>query len=124
MPEITTTDTTTEPSDMQTCIDLCLLCYRTCLGMATTVCLKEGGRHAEPSHISLMLGCAEICRTAAHFMIMEAKLHFKVCGTCAEVCEACAVSCQQVGDMDECVETCRRCADSCRRMALGTSAEI
>ena len=34
-----------------------------------------------------------------------------------EVCEECAKSCEQVGDMEECVETCRRCAECCRRMA-------
>lgn len=108
-----------EPVDMQACIEACLSCYRICLEAATTMCLERGGRHAGSGHISLMLGCAHMCRTAAEFMMMRAMLHHKVCGACAEVCEACAVSCQQVEDMDECMEACRNCATLCRRMALG-----
>jgi hypothetical protein len=34
--------------DMQTCIDECLQCYKTCLGMAMTHCLETGGKHVEP----------------------------------------------------------------------------
>ena len=113
-----------ERGNLQECIELCLQCYRTCLAMATNMCLEEGGRHAEPCHITLMLGCAEICRSSAHFMLMNAKLHHKVCGVCAEVCEACAVSCSQLNDMEECVEICRRCAASCRAMAFGATAEV
>lgn len=124
MPEIAPTHQSVQTTELQGCIDLCLLCYRTCLGMATKMCLEQGGRHAESTHISLMLGCAELCRTAAHFMIMESKLHHKVCAACADVCDACAVSCYQLNDMQECVDVCRRCANECRRMALGTSAEL
>lgn len=124
MPEISTTNANTTTVSLQCCIDSCLQCYRTCLSMATNMCLAEGGRHAGSAHISLMLGCAEICRTAAHFMIMESRLHQKICAVCADVCEACAVSCQQIGDMGECVEICRHCADNCRRMALGIAVEL
>ena len=119
----TLTNPAHEPADLQACIDLCLSCYRTCLEEATTHCLNEGGRHAEAGHVSLMLGCAEICRTAADFMLMRVKLHHKVCGVCAEICEACAVSCQQLDGMDACIDVCRRCASMCRRMAMGASAE-
>lgn len=122
MPKISTTNDTAV--SLQSCTDACLQCYRTCLGMATNMCLEEGGRHAGSAHIGLMLGCAEICRTAAHFMIMESRLHQKVCAVCADVCEACAVSCQQIGDMEECVEVCRHCADNCRRMALGIAVKL
>lgn len=111
-------------ADLQACIDLCLACYRSCLAEATQHCLKEGGRHAEADHVSLMLGCAQLCRTTAEFMLMQTKLHYKVCGACAEICEACAVSCQQLEGMGDCVDLCRRCAVECRRIALGTSAEV
>lgn len=102
---------------MQQCIDECLRCYQTCLGMAMTHCLEQGGKHVEPKHFRLMIDCSEICRTAAAFMLSGSHLHAKICGACAEVCDACAQSCEQVGDMDECVQACRRCAESCRRMA-------
>ncbi len=35
-------------SEMQSCIDECLRCYQTCLGMASNHCLPAGGKHVEP----------------------------------------------------------------------------
>jgi len=105
------------PSTMQACIEECLRCHRSCLQMATTHCLHLGGRHTEPAHLTLMLNCAELCLTAAHFMIAESALHAHVCAACAKVCSACADSCESVGDMDDCVQACRACADSCAAMA-------
>ena len=55
---------------MQACIDECLRCYQTCLGMASNHCLEVGGRHVEPAHFRLMLACAETCRTSAHLMLI------------------------------------------------------
>ena len=78
--------------EMRTCIEECLRCHATCLGMAMNHCPEQGGKHVEPSHMRLMLACAEIC-------------------------EECARSCEQVGGMEECVQACRRCAESCRKMA-------
>ena len=103
--------------EMQNCIEACLRCYQTCLGMTSMHCLPAGGKHVEPGHLRLMLGCAEICRTSAHFMLLGTPEHNNTCRTCAEVCEACAKSCEAIGDMQDCVETCRTCAESCRKMA-------
>ncbi len=103
--------------EMQSCIDECLRCYQTCLGMASNHCLPTGGKHVEPEHFRLMLACAEICRTSAHFMLLGTAHHKHTCAECADVCEDCARSCEQVGDMQACVEQCRRCAESCRKMA-------
>ena len=106
-------------SSMQQCIDDCLHCYRTCMQTAMNHCLEAGGRHTEPEHFRLMINCADICRTAAEFMLSNSKLHGPICAACAEVCHACAQSCEQIGDMDECVQACRTCMDSCRQMAEG-----
>ncbi len=57
--------------DMQACIDECLRCYQTCLGTAMTPCLETGGKHVEPKPFRLMMACSEICRTAAHFMLLN-----------------------------------------------------
>ncbi len=108
---------------MQQCIDECLDCYQVCFSEAMSHCLPTGGKHVEARHLGLMLNCAELCRTAAEFMMSNSALHATVCGACAEVCEACARSCEQVGGMDTCVQQCRRCARSCREMAgSGASA--
>jgi hypothetical protein len=102
---------------MQQCIRDCLDCYQTCLRDAMNHCLEAGGKHVEPTHFRLMINCAELCRTAADFMLTNSDLHARVCAVCAEVCDACAQNCEQVGDMDDCVQTCRRCAESCRSMS-------
>ena len=105
------------PKEMQNCIDKCLGCYKTCLSIAMTHCLEMGGKHLEPAHFRLMMACAEICRTSAHFMLLNTPHHKHTCRECAEICEECAKNCERIGDMDECVQACRSCAESCRKMA-------
>ncbi|HKY02058.1 MAG TPA: four-helix bundle copper-binding protein [Burkholderiales bacterium] len=117
MPEIIPTDLT--PADhLDACVEACSRCARICLSEAMEHCLRVGGKHTETQHFGLMLGCAEICRATADYLIQSPILHNKVCGLCAEICEACAHSCAEVGDMQTCVDTCRHCADLCRRMSL------
>jgi hypothetical protein len=64
-----------------------------------------------------MLACAESCQTTANFMLIGAEKHKAMCRLCAEICEACAQSSKELGDMQDCVEACRRFAESCRKMA-------
>lgn len=104
-------------SEMKSCIEDCHQCHMTCLEMAMTHCLEQGGRHAEPAHMRLMIDCAEICQTAANFMTRHSAQHALICRACAEICRACAASCEEVGDMQDCVDACLRCAESCERMA-------
>ena len=104
---------------MRDCIAACIDCGTICLATVSH-CLEKGGKHAEPSHIRLLLDCAEICQTSANFMTRRSELHARTCSTCAEVCDDCATGCEQMtGDpqMKACAEACRRCAESCRRMA-------
>ena len=101
---------------MQDCIDRCQVCHETCLETIGH-CLELGGRHAAADHIRMLMACAEICRTSAHFMLIGSEHHKHTCGECAEICNECADDCERFGDMQECVEVCRQCAESCRRMA-------
>lgn len=103
--------------EMQSCIDECLACYRICFEMAMSHCLEVGGEHTEPRHFRLMMSCAEICKTAAQFMLLGSTHHKHICSECAEICDECAASCEQLGDMQACVVACRRCAEGCRAMA-------
>lgn len=110
--------------EMEKCIKDCLDCHSICL---TTIqhCLQKGGRHADPSHIGLLLNCAEICQTSTNFMLSGSHFHVRTCAVCAEICEACAKSCEQFEDdpqMRSCAEVCRRCADSCRKMGTRMAA--
>lgn len=105
-------------SEMQSCIDACNHCHQTCLHEAMNYCLDSGGKHVEPNHMRLMLNCAEICQTSANLMLSSSALSNQFCGICAEVCDACAASCEQTGDMDACVKVCRECSESCRAMMI------
>ena len=103
--------------EMRTCIEICLKCYASCLGMASNHCLKVGGPHVAQEHFRLMLACAEVCRTHAHLMILGSPHAKHLAPECAEITTKCADSCETVGDMDECVDACRACAESCSQMA-------
>jgi hypothetical protein len=103
--------------EMQQCIDNCQRCHNVCLEMAAHHCLEMGGPHVEPNHMRIMLDCAQICQTAADFMLRGSKHHPHVCAECADVCEECARSCETLDGMEECVRACRTCAESCRRMS-------
>lgn len=105
------------PAQLQICIDECLQCYQSCLGMAMSHCLEVGGAHVDPAHFRLMMACSESCRTAAHFMLIGVPHHQHVCADCASICRQCADSCDALDGMDECAAMCRRCADACERVA-------
>lgn len=104
------------------CIQHCLACAETCTAMAMGHCLDMGGEHIAHDHLALMLGCAEMCRSAATIMQLGARQHGVVCLACAQLCEACAEDCARLGGMDACVAACRQCAESCRRMAEAAPA--
>jgi hypothetical protein len=107
-----------EHQRMQECAAECLNCYRVCTQMLAGHCLDAGGKHVEPAHFRLMLDCADICQTSANFLLRGSTMHQQICAITEEICEACATSCEQVGDMDECVAVCRTCAEQCRKMAM------
>lgn len=112
-------DSVNRSKEMEECIQRCIECYRVCTE-TTMHCLAMGGKHAEQTHIRLMLDCAEICATAAHFMVRNSDFHGRTCGVCADVCEKCADDCQRFSDdteMTKCAKVCMSCAESCRRMA-------
>lgn len=108
----------TKSGAMEQCIQRCSDCHDVCLETVTW-CLEQGGEHASPSHIKLLLDCAQICETSADFMLRGSDAHGRTCAVCAELCERCADDCEQMdGDqMQRCAEECRRCAESCREMA-------
>lgn len=107
---------------VQKCIDDCLACYQACLSTAMGHCLEVGGAHVEKDHMTLMMACAEICRTAAHFMLIGSDHHPHICVECAEICDQCARDCKRLSGMELCVAACERCAASCREMAIPMTA--
>src|SRR5215216_3596282 len=98
---------------MEQCIANCTACHNICVA-TTRHCLDMGGRHAEPSHNTLLLDCAQICATSADFMLRHSDLHTRTCAVCAEVCERCAEDCERMAQGDQqmlaCANACRQCA--------------
>jgi hypothetical protein len=104
---------------MQDCIDICERCHDSCM-QAVTYCLTQGGQHVSPNHIGILMDCADICKTAADFMLRSSPRHSLTCGVCAQVCEQCAEACNAMGTDDcmaDCADICNQCAASCRQMA-------
>jgi hypothetical protein len=108
-------------AEMQQCIQNCLECHSSCLATIPH-CLKMGGKHAAPEHITLLYTCAEICQTSANFMLVNSPMHGRTCAVCAELCERCGQECESMANGDQhmlaCAQICRRCAESCRQMAM------
>ena len=111
------------PPQMYESAEACIIDCTDCHGMCVETvdhCLQMGGEHAAPDHIRVLLDCAEICQTAADFMLAGSDFQVRTCELCAEICERCAEDCTRFTDdpdMELCAETCRRCAQSCREMA-------
>ena len=111
---------TVQGNSMEQCIRDCLACYEECMSCIPH-CLSQGGIHAEPKHLTLMMECAEMCDMSARFMHLKGQFAHEHCQLCAKVCDACAESCAKVDPndsmMQRCADICRRCAESCRSMA-------
>jgi hypothetical protein len=104
-------------TNMQDCIDACTNCHQACLQTAMTHCLQMGGRHVAPDHLRLMFDCAAVCELSANLQLSGSPFADRLCGVCAEVCHACALSCRDLDGMEECLRACEVCEHSCREMA-------
>jgi len=111
--------------EMQKCIQLCRDCNAMCV-QTISHCLKLGGRHAGVDHIRLFEDCAQMCVTAADYMLRESPFHDRICRLCSDLCKQCGKDCEQVAGDDQmikqCIDMCRKCAGSCDRMASKVAA--
>jgi hypothetical protein len=102
------------------CLALCIECHAIC-ERCIPHCLEMGDEHAGREHQTTMRDCAQICGTAADFMIRSSELMHGVCGVCADACDRCAESCGRLASGDPMMEVraemCRQCADACREMS-------
>ena len=104
-----------DPDQLKECTKLCWECRDTCQKELIHHCLESGGDHVAKSHIKLMLDCIQICQTAADFMTRGSIQHSAICSACADICEQCMKSCEEL-NMRDCAEACRRCLTMCRFM--------
>lgn len=106
---------------LRDCIQLCWECRDTCHDTLFNHCLERGGEHVAQEHVRTMTDCIEVCQVAADFMRRNSHLHPFICQACADVCSACAKSCEHLSErnaiMKRCADACQRCAESCQKMA-------
>jgi len=102
--------------DMAGCIEACSACHDVCAQTVSQLCLPVGGRYVGAALLTLLADCAQICRTAADFMIRGSHRHLQTCQLCVDICTACAQNCENVGGMEDCARACRHCADVCHLM--------
>jgi len=111
---------------MWTCIENCLEAHEAAT-RCIFHCLEQGGEHAAPAHIRMLMDCAEITRTSADFMLRGSVHHHFTCGVCGKICEYCADECDALDagseHMHRCAEACRRCAESCQAMTSHRAQE-
>ena len=100
--------------EIEQCIQDCLNCHTVCIDTAQK-CRQAGGDHGSKEHVQMMLDCAEMCLTAAHFMQHNSPLYGYVCQAAAQVSNHCANECEQMGDSD-CANACRTASWSCDQM--------
>jgi hypothetical protein len=103
---------------LQDCIDACNACAQLC-AETMRYCLQQGGKHATPQHISLLIDCIELCKLASSFMTRNSEHYMHVCSECADICDRCAASCGTFDDpvMRACADACIDCAAACREMS-------
>jgi len=109
--------------DMTACLENCAACERTCTEtLAAVLSRPDTESRVDAALVRLLMDCADICGTSAHFLMRRSWLHASTCRACADVCAACAGACEgAIGDADlaRCAQACRRCAASCEEMAAG-----
>ncbi len=96
---------------IQDCIRDCLNCHQVCQSTATSMQPQS----QNITHQTLMLDCAELCQTTAHFMQHNSPVAGYVTQACIQVCTHCKEVCRQAG-MDDCANACDICANSCQQM--------
>jgi Domain of Unknown Function (DUF326) len=100
--------------------------YRICLE-TITYCLFKGGGYAAEKQIRRLQDCAEICKTAANFMIRNSYIRPTICNACADICLRCAEECEMlINDkfMVACADACRRCARFCEILVADAAKSI
>lgn len=109
---------------MQSSIEACQECEQACLrSIPIVVSLIDDNDLAE--QLKLQLDCADVCGTAARFLLRESELHPLACSICAEIAHRCARACEALGPaLKECAEACYRCVEACSAMSVSVPTEF
>src|SRR5262245_57277132 len=78
---------------MTQCLENCAACERVCMETLAAV-LGRPDQHVDARLIRLLADCGDICGTSARFLMRQSELHTSTCRACADVCAACATTCE------------------------------
>ena len=100
------------------CIEACYLCATACDNCAAS-CFDEENLEMMRECIKLDMQCANICRLAAQFMILNSGSAQDLCRLCADVCQKCGDECgkHDYDHCQDCSNACHHCAEQCRKRA-------
>jgi hypothetical protein len=103
------------------CIEACLACASLCNNCASS-CLQEKDVKMMASCIQLDMECAVLCYASAQLMSMDSARVIDFCRLCAEVCTACAASCEEHDNnhCKACAAACKKCARECMKIVQAT----
>jgi hypothetical protein len=110
---------------MDSCLQECRKCFKIC-EQTLAYCQTKGGKHADKAHLKTLKDCIAACKLSADFLSRGSQNHAKSCEFCAEICRACATSCDSFSNdkkMKDCAAACRQCAESCEAMVKQMSQQ-
>ena len=100
--------------ETKTCVAALQACHATCLQFATFDCMQGNYPRVGPNQFRLMLDCAELCQTAANFLIRDSDHYLRVCREALVICEDLASDCRKFPGMEAILAACDECVSACR----------
>ncbi|MBR9970738.1 four-helix bundle copper-binding protein [Magnetospirillum sulfuroxidans] len=104
---------------MKDCINACDLAHRAATEAAIHA-MQQGGKLADWELVQLLLDTADICETAADFLLRSSRQYTPVLRVASEIADKCADACEKLAPSDlrmkECAQSCRRAATQCRKL--------
>lgn len=100
---------------MENPVDQSLASYKMCL-KTKMLCVKEGGAHADASHLTKLEAAADVSLLAAQVILLESSYEEEIRDLAAEILEKCADDCNTFSEdfMKECAQQCRDSAKALR----------
>jgi hypothetical protein len=99
-------------SEMKMYLQVWADCYKVCTE-AINHCSQRENRCLDMTLLCLLRDCAEMCQLCSNMMIDGSEFMGRAAILCAEMCEKCAIACEQLGENSKLMDitaACRQCA--------------
>jgi hypothetical protein len=99
--------------ELRECARRCLACAGSCL---TAVAERLDREEPLPSHLTVLLGCAELCELTARSIVRGSSEASKIAQLCADVCDDTIAVAVGEPELAATAEVARICARACRQL--------